>query len=136
MNLLLDTYSFFFPLLNPIFLFHIFLERKFGHLYNYSFGHVCLPLPLFSPMFSSSLYVQGHYGHFSSRKNYVCFHVFLQYLKLIKFSFYAEMVKTDYPKVVEGVEWKKDEETSKFLCLFEGCAKGPFTNQNHLAQHL
>ena len=37
---------------------------------------------------------------------------------------------------MKGVEWKKDEETSKFLCLFEGCAKGPFTNWNHLAQHL
>ena len=50
--------------------------------------------------------------------------------------FYAKMVKTDYPKTVEGVEWKKDEETSKFLCLFGGCAKGPFTNWIHLAQHL
>ena len=54
----------------------------------------------------------------------------------MKFSFYAEMVKTNYPKAVEGVEWMKDDETSKFLCLFEGCTKGPFTNRNHLAQHL
>ena len=36
----------------------------------------------------------------------------------MKFSFYAEMVKTDYLKAVERVEWMKDEETSKFLCLF------------------
>ena len=62
--------------------------------------------------------------------------MFLHYLKLMKFSFYAEMVETDYSKAMEEVEWKKDEETSKFLCLFEGCTKGPFINRNHLAQHL
>ena len=87
-------------------------------------------------MFSSSHFVHGNYGHSSSMENDVCFHVFLHYLKLMKFSSYAEMVKIDYPKVVEGVEWKKDEETSKFLCLFEGCAKGSFINQTYLAQHL
>ena len=46
------------------------------------------------------------------------------------------MVKIDYPTAVEGVEWKKDEETSKFFCLAEDCAKGLFINRNHLAQHL
>ena len=41
----------------------------------------------------------------------------------MKFFFYAKIAKINYPKAVEGVEWKKDKETSKFLCLFEGCAK-------------
>ena len=87
-------------------------------------------------MFFSSLLVYGDYGHLPFRKNDVCFHVFLQYLKLMKFSFYVEMMKTYYPKAVEGVEWKKDDETFKFLCLFKDCAKRPFINRNHLAQHL
>ena len=55
-------------------------------------------------MFYFSLFVYGNYGHSSSKGNDVCFHVFLHYLKLMKFFFYIEMVKINYPKVVEGVE--------------------------------
>ena len=119
-----------------MFFFFFFLEGKFDYFYDYSFRHIFLPLLSFIPMFSSSLFVHGNYGHSSSRENDVCFYVFLHYLKLMKFCFHAEMVKTNYPKAVEGVEWKKDEETSKFLCLFEGCAKEIFTNENYLVQHL
>ena len=63
MTFLLNTYSIFFLLPNPMFLFSFFLERKFGYFYNYFFGCICLPFPLFSPIFSSSLFVQGNYGH-------------------------------------------------------------------------
>ena len=87
-----------------MFLFSFFLERKFGHFYDYSFGHIFLPLPSFIPMFSSSLFVHGNYSHPSSRALDVCFHVFLHYLKLMKFFFSVEMVKTNYPKAMEGME--------------------------------
>ena len=56
-----------------------------------------------------------------------CFHVLLEFtvLEANEVLFYVEMVKTNYLKVVEGVEWKKDEDTSKFLCLLGVVSKDP-----------
>ena len=40
MTPLLDTYSFSFPLLNSMFLFSFFLDRKFESFYHYSFATI------------------------------------------------------------------------------------------------
>ena len=47
-----------------------------------------------------------------------------------------DMVKTNYLETMEGGKRKKDANTFKFIYIFQGCSKEPFTNHNHFEQQL